>query len=202
MRSFSSWANNPGTSPLFSMLLMSSRKDSFTIWVSVKRNTTLSLELDLDALEAAHGGRKAGHALLAAAANAHKHGVAPWLAKDAGGPGDVLHCVCEEHEAHGVVGVHVVLLQVLFHQAGHLFHIGDLLVAALLRIQAHLEEIPKAQELPLAKEVVEGEGRVKVLADELHQDALEVVLVLQADKAVVVHAHALVHPKPGHSLAP
>mmetsp|Transcript_3151 Transcript_3151/g.13667 ORF Transcript_3151/g.13667 Transcript_3151/m.13667 type:complete len:234 (+) Transcript_3151:6907-7608(+) len=40
IRSFSSWANSPGTSPLLRMLLMSSRKFSWTICVSVNKKTT------------------------------------------------------------------------------------------------------------------------------------------------------------------
>lgn len=68
-------------------------------------------ELQLHTGEAPQRSSKAGEALLAAAAHSHQQGVASGLAQHPSNAGNVVHCILEEDQAHGLAAAAVVLDQ-------------------------------------------------------------------------------------------
>ena len=64
--------------------------------------------------------------------------------------------------------------------------VTDLLVRALLRVQARLEEVPKDDGAALGEQVLRAaNSAAQVLANHLQQDTIQVALVLIIHQAVV-----------------
>ena len=67
----------------------------------------------------------------------------------------------------------------------------DLLVWALSRVQARLEEVPKDDGAALGEQVLRAASTAQMLAHHLHQDTPKVALVLIIYQAVMEDTQAL-----------
>ena len=85
-------------------------------------------ELQLHTGEAPQCSSKAREALLAAAAHAHQQGIGSGLAQHPSNAGNVVHCILEEDQAHGLAAAAVVLHQKALQVLDQLGMVSDLYI--------------------------------------------------------------------------
>eukprot|EP00982_Pelagococcus_subviridis_P013776 31278-Pelagococcus_subviridis.AAC.11 len=183
-----------GTSPLLRMLLMSSRKFSCTICVSVKRKTTSLPSAPAMKFKLLERGGEPRERLPSGPADAEKKRVAERQSNHAAHPRDVLDGVQEHHELHRRVRHGVVIVQGFLDDASQLVHVAHALV--LPRFRARDEVIAEDEAFAVDADDVVPADAVELLLRHLVHEVAEPLAVFVVHHAVLEHSEVFVHPEP------